>query len=203
MQDPTTIDLMRHGEPVGGRRYRGQIDDPLSERGWQQMWHAASADTPWQAIVSSPLRRCREFAEKLSQQLSLPLSIDERLKEVGFGVWEGQTGDMLRQQDDQILNRFYHDPIKHRPQGAEILDDFSQRVEEALQYAIESHSGKHILIIAHAGVIRCVLSLTLGLPLGNMYRLSIPSASLSRIQIDENRPPTVMFAGRTRLQPSK
>ena len=34
----TVIDLIRHGEPVGGRRYRGHIDDPLSERGWQQMW---------------------------------------------------------------------------------------------------------------------------------------------------------------------
>jgi alpha-ribazole phosphatase len=29
----TTLDLMRHGEPVGGRRYSGQIDDPLSEKG--------------------------------------------------------------------------------------------------------------------------------------------------------------------------
>ena len=33
----TRIDLIRHGEPVGGRRYRGQIDDPLSEKGWKQM----------------------------------------------------------------------------------------------------------------------------------------------------------------------
>ena len=34
----TTIDLIRHGEPVGGRRYRGgRMDDPLSEKGWAQM----------------------------------------------------------------------------------------------------------------------------------------------------------------------
>ncbi|MHB1590203.1 MAG: histidine phosphatase family protein [Sulfuricella sp.] len=36
----TTIDLIRHGEPVGGRRYRGRTDDPLSEKGWNQMWTA-------------------------------------------------------------------------------------------------------------------------------------------------------------------
>jgi len=36
----TTLDLMRHGEPVGGRRYRGQMDDPLSEKGWAQMRNA-------------------------------------------------------------------------------------------------------------------------------------------------------------------
>jgi alpha-ribazole phosphatase/probable phosphoglycerate mutase len=196
----TIVDLLRHGEPVGGRRYRGQIDDPLSERGWQEMWYAVSADTPWETIISSPLRRCREFAEKLSEKLALPLDIDERLKEVGFGAWEGQTGDMLRQQDDQILKRFYYDPIRHRPEGAEPLASFSQRVEQALQAAVENHRGRQILIVAHAGVIRCALSLALGLPLGNMYRLSIANASLSRIEFGEQRPPTVVFACKTQIQ---
>ena len=200
MPNCTTIDLLRHGEPVGGRRYRGQIDDPLSERGWQEMRHATSADTPWETIISSPLRRCREFAEELGAQLALPLNIDERLKEVGFGTWEGLTGDMLRQQDDQVLTRFYQDPITHRPQGAEPLDGFCRRVDEALQAAIKGHRGKHILIIAHAGVIRSALSLTLGLPIGHMYRLSIATASLSRIQFDDQRPPTVVFVGKSRLQ---
>jgi len=30
----TTIDLLRHGEPVGGRMLRGSTDHPLSETGW-------------------------------------------------------------------------------------------------------------------------------------------------------------------------
>ena len=38
----TTIDLLRHGEPLGGGRYRGQMDDALSEKGWQQMWQAVA-----------------------------------------------------------------------------------------------------------------------------------------------------------------
>ena len=65
MPQITTIDLLRHGEPIGGRRYRGHIDDPLSEYGWSEMWHAVSGETPWQQIITSPLRRCREFAEAL------------------------------------------------------------------------------------------------------------------------------------------
>lgn len=203
MSARTVIDLLRHGEPVGGRRYRGQIDDPLSERGWQQMWHSVSAGAPWETIITSPLLRCSEFAEKLSEQLALPLSFDDRFKEVGFGEWEGQTGEMLRQQDDQILNRFYHDPITHRPRGAEPLERFSLRVDQALQEAIEQHPGKHILVVAHAGVIRSALSLTLGLPIGNMYRLSISNASLSRIVFEGGKPPTVAFVGKSQLQPSK
>jgi len=39
----TTIDLLRHGEPEGGVRYRGDgVDDPLSARAWKQMWAAGS-----------------------------------------------------------------------------------------------------------------------------------------------------------------
>ncbi|MEW6253578.1 MAG: histidine phosphatase family protein, partial [Planctomycetota bacterium] len=62
----TLIDLMRHGEPVGGRRYRGQVDDPLSEKGWAQMRAAVGEAAPWHHVVSSPLLRCREFAETLA-----------------------------------------------------------------------------------------------------------------------------------------
>jgi alpha-ribazole phosphatase/probable phosphoglycerate mutase len=199
LSNKTIIDLLRHGKPVGGRRYRGQLDDPLSESGWQEMWYAASAETPWQAIISSPLCRCRDFAQQLSKRLSLPITIDDRLKEVGFGAWEGQSAETLRVQDDTVLKRFYHDPVNNRPANAEPLNSFSQRVDEALQTAIQIHQGKHILIVTHAGVIRSALASTLSAPLGSMYRLSIATASLSRIRLEEQRPPTVVFMGRRRL----
>ncbi len=52
----TQIDVIRHGEPVGGRRYRGHgVDDPLSEKGWQQMWKAVADRSDWQHIAA---RRC-------------------------------------------------------------------------------------------------------------------------------------------------
>jgi len=91
----TTLDFLRHGEPVGGKRYCGQTDDPLSEKGWPQMCTVTAGARPWMAIVSSPLSRCRAFAEWLAGAAGLPLSIDERLAEVGFGVWEGRTAAEL------------------------------------------------------------------------------------------------------------
>ena len=199
MSDRTIIDLLRHGEPAGGRRYRGQVDDPLSEQGWREMWHAVSAERPWQVIISSPLRRCSEFARQLSDKLTLPLTLDERLKEVGFGTWEGKTASQIRQEDASILSRFYHDPVTNRPDGAEPLTSFNQRIAQALDETIAAHRGKHILIIAHAGVIRGLITQTLRAPSDSMYRLSITTASLSRIQIDNERPPTVLFVGRSRL----
>lgn len=194
----TTIDLLRHGEPLGGRRYRGQIDDPLSEKGWNEMWQAVATHQtpPWQQIVSSPLRRCCEFAERLSEKTGIPLDFDERLKEVGFGSWEGKTRDELRMADPAIISRFYHDPIKHRPTGAEPLEDFSNRVNSALDDCLEKYHGQHLLIVAHAGVIRVIVTRVLSAPLTSMYRLSISTASITRLEQDEERPLTIIFHGK-------
>jgi alpha-ribazole phosphatase/probable phosphoglycerate mutase len=200
MTHTTTIDLMRHGEPVGGRRYRGQIDDPLSQRGWDQMRNAVSTEVPpWQAVVSSPLKRCSEFAQELCTTWEIPLSYDERLKEVGFGLWEGLSSEQICEMDGQALKRFYHNPIEHRPVDAESLDHFHLRVNEAYTQVVEEHVGKQILILAHAGVIRNILRETLNAPLESIYRLSIPTASLSRISITSNRPPTILFMGKMTL----
>jgi len=88
----TTIDLIRHGEPEGGSLYRGNsIDDPLSEKGWSQMWAAVEESLEWEKIITSPLRRCRTFAEALANKHDLSVEVDDRLREVGFGNWEGQN----------------------------------------------------------------------------------------------------------------
>lgn len=191
--DHTIIDLMRHGEPVGGRRYRGQIDDPLSELGWQQMRDAVPDELPWQAIVTSPLLRCQAFAQELAQTHNLPCHADDRLKEIGFGVWEGMTRDQLRADDPHILQRFFSDPVANRPQGAEVLSDFQQRVCSAIDAVVQTHSGQHILLVAHAGVIRAAISYVLGAPIENMFRIKVSNAAITRLQMTLDSPPTLLF----------
>ena len=57
MANETIIDIIRHGEPVGGTRIRGNgVDDPLSERGWQQMWVAVQNAPTWSRIITLPIR---------------------------------------------------------------------------------------------------------------------------------------------------
>ncbi len=194
----TTIDLLRHGEPLGGHRYRGQIDDPLSDKGWNEMWHAVAGQPPWQQIITSPLRRCYEFAQLLSDRTGIPLADDSRLKEVGFGEWEGKTSDELKLIDPEIISRFYHDPIKHRPSGAEPLEIFSERVNSAIDDCIKRYHGQHLLVVAHAGVTRAILTRVLSAPLSSMYRLSVATASITRLQLDDERPLTIIYHGRKR-----
>ncbi len=198
MPEPQLIDLMRHGEPVGGRRYRGQIDDPLSDRGWAEMRRAAADPPPWDRILSSPLRRCAEFAAELAARLGIPLALDERLREVGFGVWEGSTADQIRAADPGSIARFYQDPMHNRPAGAEPLEQFNRRVIAAFQDVADRPGYRHSLLVTHAGVIRSVIAHVLGAPLSSLYRISVQTASITRIRCDAERPPTLMFQGRRR-----
>lgn len=180
----TTIDLIRHGEPVGGNKYRGQIDDPLSDKGWAQMRAAVGEHRPWDAIVSSPLSRCAAFARELAARHGLPLSFDERLKEIGFGSWEGRTAAELLAEDPERLSRFWHDPITHIPPGAEPVAAFRDRIVMAWEALTEHHHGGHVLVVCHAGVIRMIVRHILETPLQHMFRLHVPNACLTRIRID-------------------
>jgi len=185
----TLIDLIRHGEPVGGRAFRGHnIDDPLSDKGWQQMRDAVAGQCPWSHIISSPLLRCKAFADELADNHGLAVSIDERLKEVGFGEWEGKTPDQLKQQRLEEYQAFYADPVNARPPGAENLDTFITRVTESFEYICQHYAGKHVLIVAHAGVMRAVIAHVLQAPPAGLYRIKIENAGISRIRIGERGP---------------
>lgn len=179
----TVIDLIRHGEPVGGRCYRGHsIDDPLTEKGWRQMWDAVGEFNAWQHIITSPLQRCQTFARALEDRHGIKVDVETRFKEVGFGSWEGLSHEDVKIKRANEYQAFLKDPVNHRPQGAEVLDDFINRVSIAYDETIERYHNKHILIVAHAGVIRAVIAKTVyATPVG-LYRIKVSNGGITRIR---------------------
>ena len=181
----TTIDLMRHGEPVGGRRYRGHTDDPLSDTGWRQMREAVAHHNPWDVVISSPLSRCAAFAEELAQRHGLPLHIDERLKEISWGEWEGHTPEELDIKYPQAMARYIADPHgQPLPPGAEPISRFLDRVVSVWEDLLTQHIGRHLIIIGHAGITRVAICHSLNIPIENMFRIHVDYAALTRIQIE-------------------
>ena len=167
----TYIDIIRHGEPVGGRRYRGySIDDPLTEKGWAQMRSAVPKNPLWQHIVSSPLKRCLEFSQELANDLQISCCVEDNFKEIGFGEWEGKTPEEIQAKDSKALNLFYKDPVNNRPKGAEPLDTFSKRVWNTYQSIVENNPHKYVLIVA---TIKSKKKLT--------YKACVEDIGLSRI----------------------
>lgn len=79
----TRLFLIRHGEPEAA--WGGAVDDPgLSEAGRAQAMAAAAALLPLRpaAIVSSPMKRCRETATPFEQSIGVAARIESAVSEV-------------------------------------------------------------------------------------------------------------------------
>jgi len=168
------LDLLRHGEPVGGLRYRGDgVDDPLTPEGLAAMWRAVEGGA-WDVVVSSPLRRCRAFAEAYAQQAGLPLSIEPRLREIGLGAWEGLTHAEVKRDQPEAYAAYKRDILTGMPAGAEPVPEFMARVRAALGEISAQHAGQRVLVVCHAVVMRAALALA----------LDAPPQALGRIRVD-------------------
>lgn len=186
-EQTTIIDILRHGEPEGGSKYRGHLDDPLSERGWAQMRAAVMGRTEWQQIVTSDLSRCAAFADELGERLSIPVEKSAQFREIGFGDWEGMTAKEILAQDEAALSAFWQDPLHHTPPNAEPLAVFYRRIEQAWEQMLRQHAGKKILLVGHAGMMRVLLLSALGMSLDGFYRFDPRNATMVRIRVDSGR----------------
>ena len=178
------IDLLRHGQPEGGDRFRGVLDDPLSDLGWAQMRAGVEGTIPipWDRIITSPLRRCAEFSAELAERHGLPLEIEPRLAELAFGAWEGKSYQELREEDAAALQTFFANPTAYTPPGGEKLLEFCARVDAAWDDLLARHQGQHMLIVCHGAVMRAIYRRILHLPLHAFFRLEVPYACLTRIR---------------------
>ena len=188
----TIIDLLRHGEPEGGRMYRGSgTDHPLSDKGWQQMQKSIAAhystekNLPWQGIISSPMLRCCQFAKALSDQHLLPLDIQQDFREASYGRWEGRTPDEIEASDYDGYWAFFADPVNCRPEDAEPLHEFTNKISHALECLLLNYQGQHVLLIAHLAVTRAIISTILSSSLASQQLIDLPFAGMLRIINDK------------------
>ncbi|HKQ30475.1 MAG TPA: alpha-ribazole phosphatase [Burkholderiales bacterium] len=172
------IDLLRHGETEGDARYCGSTDISLAAAGWDQMWAVVGNDARWETIVSSPLKRCAQFAEALAQRHRLALRIDDRLRELHFGNWEGRSAAEIMQTDAEDLTRFWRNPSQHAPPGGESLTMLQTRVLSAWQDILAE--CRTALVVTHGGPIRIILCHLHGTSIDDSLRIDIPHASLWR-----------------------
>lgn len=181
MLETTTIDLLRHAECDGGDIFRGSLDVPLAHTGWARMRRAAEQQTGWQTIISSPLQRCRAFAEELAEERGLPLKVDDRLQEMGFGDWEGVPVAEVWAQQGAAAWAWFEDPEANPPPGGEPLSALRARAEAALAECLQECRGQHVLLVTHGGVMRVLIGQALLMPPTAINRLDLPWACLSRL----------------------
>ena len=170
----TLIYLLRHGEidkPVP-RRFLGQTDLPLNDNGIRQAMilgeHLASM--AFTHVFSSPLQRAVQTAALVSGKNAESITPLAALTEINLGAWEGLTMEEVRSRFPGAYEQRGLDLENFRPTGGESFGDLAARCHPALLTLAENHRGP-LLIVAHAGVNRVVLSRLLHQPLQQLLKI--------------------------------
>jgi broad specificity phosphatase PhoE len=113
---------------------------------------------------------------------------DPRLREKGFGIWEGLTYAEIKERDADGYAQWREDPSAYTPPGGEGADATARRVAQAWQ-EIEKNGAETVVLVSHGGTLRILLRYLLRLAPESYWQIKLYNASLSYVQIrpDGNR----------------
>ena len=146
------LTLVRHTRPLvpDGVCY-GVTDLDLAPTFDEEAAGVIDTLPPVERLVTSPLGRCRSLAERIGVAQSLAAEVDERLREMDFGRWEGVRWDAIPRDE---LDAWAADFLHARPHGGESVHMLYERARSAItEYR---GSGLSHVVVTHAGVIKAV-----------------------------------------------
>lgn len=188
------LDFLRHGETSLSHTLRGRTDDALTAKGWTQMrstiTQSEQTGQAWDVIYSSPLQRCRLFAEQWAEQKQLPLFIEPNLQEMDFGEWEAQSTERLYQLYPDELAQFWQTPLSFTPPQAESLLTFKSRVLESVENLTQqmyAQGWTRALIISHGGVIKLLKCQALKQHDNDLLKMSAELGQLNCFVFDQGQ----------------
>jgi broad specificity phosphatase PhoE len=162
-----TIYYIRHGETAWNAegRLQGTQDIPLNDLGCKQAAEAGvilaglfARDGRSEAslgFVASPLGRARSTMELVRGALKLPprdYAIDDRLREIGYGHWEGSTLAQMQASDPAVFAHRQADKWTVPPPGGESYAEVQARMTDWYgQLAADT------VAVAHGGTARALM----------------------------------------------
>ncbi len=190
MADPaslTTVVVIRHGQTTWGAlgRYAGREDVPLTDLGREQADAVAERVGRLRpaAVVTSPLRRCRDTADAIAGDL-IPVLDAPGLLDGKLGEWTGFTVDQIAQRWPDQFSRWRSDAAA-APPGGESFEQIRMRSVAALRSVLVDYAGRTIVLVTHSATTKMLLAHALDVPSTIAYRLRIDNASFSVFTLDE------------------
>lgn len=123
-------------------------------------------------VISSPLRRARETAELVVPGVALEL--EDRLKEMDYGRWEGLTYEQILARDSDARRIWEADPASLACPDGESGSDVARRVrswlEELIEWASAGRGDRRVLAVGHSTTNRVLLCVSLGVALRDYRR---------------------------------
>ncbi|MBW4635123.1 MAG: histidine phosphatase family protein [Iphinoe sp. HA4291-MV1] len=163
--------LVRHGETEWNRqtRFQGQIDVPLNDNGRQQSQKAAQflKDVAIDFALTSPMLRPKETAEIiLEYHTNINLELQDGLREIGHGLWEGKLEKEIEQEFPTELHLWRTVPAQVQMPEGENLQQVWERSVVAWESIVQTALAKQLktgLIVAHDATNKALLCHVLGL----------------------------------------
>jgi broad specificity phosphatase PhoE len=185
----TYLFLIRHGETpwTKERRFQGSTNTHLTSRGKSQAKAVANCLKRYgiHHVYSSDLWRARETAAFVSKTVKKKVVLDRRLRELGFGIWEGRTAAELLK-DKTCGYSHWCRGKKVTPKKGEKIATFRKRVSGFLKSIASRHPGKKVAIVTHGGPVKIFLYEALKLPYRSLWSFRVEPASITIIGIGKH-----------------
>jgi probable phosphoglycerate mutase len=188
----TEVVVVRHGETPWNveRRVQGWEDIPLNETGIRQAQalarHLARTrqhGNQIDAIYSSDLQRARMTAEIVGQTLSIPVVLDEGVRERHFGVLQGLVFSTMEEHQPEAARIWKsRDPDAILPEG-ESLRRFHERVTQAIDAIAARHLGQRVMVVSHGGAMDIIWRHAKQASIQAPREAELLNASINRIRV--------------------
>jgi len=147
--------IWRHGRTSWNAtgRYQGQADIPLDDLGVQQAAAAARVikELKPTAIFSSDLSRAIQTSQALAELTGLEVKVDQRLREISVGSWEGLTHDEVVSVDPALVAAVDAGEDARRSLTGETTSEVARRAAAAFSDIIESAEDESTVVITMHG----------------------------------------------------
>ena len=181
--------LVRHGQTEGNvqGRYQGRTDTELNEIGLEQADRLARrlSSEKIDCVYSSDLKRAVQTAEKVASAHDLTVGYREDLRELNVGEFEGKRLEEIVEEHGPLEEMWSEG--EWRAPGGETLGELSARVDRFIAHVKQRHKEGTILVVAHGGTLRSLISGFLGIDPHNWWRFQLDSASLSVLELHPER----------------
>ncbi|MCS6875464.1 MAG: histidine phosphatase family protein [Aquificaceae bacterium] len=184
------IYLLRHAQSEYNEKgiFQGRLDSDLTPLGFVQARLSAQEllNKNIEVIYASPQRRAYKTALSIADVLGLEVVVDERIREMSFGEYEGRNFWELREKEGEIFRLWLSNPLKNPLPTQEDMEHFRQRVEDFLKDIIQNNY-QNILVVAHGGTLHAMVCLSLGLGLENLWNVHMDNTGITLLRYDAGR----------------
>jgi alpha-ribazole phosphatase len=168
--------LVRHGQTEYSlnNRFCGALDPPLTEQGaaMAEALGARYGGEPWAGIWSSPLARARATAEPTARRAGVAVTVDDDLREIAYGEWEGRPEEEVERDDPARFAAWSAHPGRVAPPGGESGDAIAARALAAVARMRARHPSGRVLVVSHKATLRVLVCALLGVDV-DLFRVRI------------------------------